>query len=208
MRAESLPEILARMDRSAANFHSVTAAMKRIEYTAVINDKSESEGVMRLMRTKAGAVTLIQFQSPEPRTVHISGHTFQVYYPKANTVEIYDTAKVTSRVDQFLLLGFGTTAGELNKTYELKALGAEQVAGVTATRIELAPRSAELKKLFTKIELWIPESQDKPIQERVMEPSKDYMQVNYSDMKVNPSLPASSYELNLPAGVKKVFSQK
>jgi outer membrane lipoprotein-sorting protein len=208
MRAESLAAILARMDRSAIEFHSVTATVKRVDYTDVVDDKSNSEGIMSLMRTKTGAVTLIQFKTPEPRSVHISDHTLQVYYPKANTVEIYDTAKFTSRVDQFLLLGFGTTAAELNRTYELKALGTEKVAGVAATRIELTPKSAEMKKLFTKIELWVPEGQDKPIQEKVTEPSKNYLQVTYSEMKVNPLLPASFFELRLPAGVKKVFPQK
>jgi outer membrane lipoprotein-sorting protein len=208
MRGESLAAILARMDRSAVQFHSVTARMKRVDYTDVVDDKSDSEGVMSLMRTKTGAVTLVEFKSPEPRSVYISDHSLQVYYPKANTVEIYDTAKFTSRTDQFLLLGFGTTTAELNKAYELKALGLETVAGVAATRIELTPKSAEMKKLFTKIELWVPQGQDKPIQEKVTEPSKNYIQVTYSDMKVNLLLPASFYELKLPAGVRKVFPQK
>jgi outer membrane lipoprotein-sorting protein len=192
-RAEPLADILARMDRAAQDFRALSANMKRVQFTAVINEANEMEGVVRLKRIKGATVGIVDFQHPEQRTVYVNGHNIQIYYPKANTVEIYDSSKYTSNIDQFLLLGFGTSSA---------------IGGLATTRIEMTPKSAELKKLITKVELWIPEGQDNPIQEKVTEPSKNYELITYSDVKVNPSLPDSSFELKLPAKVKKIHPQK
>jgi outer membrane lipoprotein-sorting protein len=207
-RAEPLSDILARMDRAAQDFRSLSATMKRIQYTAVISESNEMDGVVRLKRLKKGTVGVVDFQHPEQRTVYVNGHDIQIYYPKANTVEIYDSSKYTANIDQFLLLGFGTSSTELQKSYDLKMAGLETIGGVATTRIEMTPKSAELKKLITKIELWIPEGQDTPIQEKVTEPSKNYELITYSDVKVNPNLPDSSFELKLPEKVKKIRPQK
>jgi len=207
-RAEPLADILARMDRAAQNFRALSATMKRVQFTAVIGEANEMDGVVRLRSTKAGTAGIVDFQHPDERTVYINGHNIQIYYPKANTVEIYDSSKYTASVDQFLLLGFGTSSAELRKSYDLKVSGTETIGGVATTRIEMTPKSAELAKLITKIELWIPEGQDTPIQEKVTEPSKNYELIAYSDVKVNPNLPESSFELKLPAKVKKIHPQK
>jgi outer membrane lipoprotein-sorting protein len=208
LRAESLTDVLARMDQAAADFRSLTAKMKRLQYTAVLSESTEMEGVVRLRRDKAGITGIVEFQKPDPRTVFIKGKTVQIFYPKANSVEEYDTSKYVSNIDQFLLLGFGTTSAELRKSYDIKSGAVETVAGVRATRLELTARSADLKKLVTKIELWFPEGQANPIQEKVTEPSNNYELVNYADIIVNPSLPDSAYQLKLPSGVKKIYPQK
>jgi outer membrane lipoprotein-sorting protein len=207
-RAEPLADILARMDRAAQEFRALSASMKRIQFTAVINESNDMDGVVRLKRIKNGTVGIVDFQHPEQRTVYVNGHNIQIYYPKANTVEIYDSSKYTANIDQFLLLGFGTSSAELQKSYDLKMAGMETIGGVATTRIEMTPKSDELKKLITKIELWIPEGQDTPIREKVTEPSKNYELITYSDVKVNPSLPDSSFELKLPEKVKKIRPQK
>ena len=207
-RAEPLADVVARMDRAAQAFRALSANMKRVQFTAVINESNEMEGVVRLKRSKGGTVGIIDFQQPEQRTVYVNGHNIQIFYPKANTVEIYDSSKYTSNIDQFLLLGFGSSAAELQKSYDLKMAGTETVSGVATTRIEMTPKSAELTKLITKIELWIPEGQDNPIQEKVSEPSKNYELITYSEIKVNPSLPESAFELKLPEKVKKIHPQK
>jgi outer membrane lipoprotein-sorting protein len=206
--AEPLSEILARMDRSAQEFKAVTAKLRRVSYTAVIDESSEINGEMRLKRAKGGTVGIVEFSEPEPRVFHFSGRELQVYYPKAKTVEIYDAEKYTKTMDQVLLLGFGTSGAELKKSYDIKAGGAEMVGSEHATRIELTPKSSELRKLIVKVELWISEGQSNPAQAKFTEPSKNYELATYSDVKLNPELADSAFELKLPAGVKKLTPQK
>ena len=84
---------------------------------------------------------MVEFQQPEQRTVFIKGKSVQIYYPKANTVEIYDASKYSSNMDQILLLGFGTSSAELKKSYDFKDGGAQKIGGVATTRMELTPQS-------------------------------------------------------------------
>jgi outer membrane lipoprotein-sorting protein len=112
------------------------------------------------------------------------------------------------------MVGFGTTAAELQKTYTVTLGGAETVDGVKTTRLDLAPKSAEAKKLVTKIQLWIPEGQANPIQEKMLsgKEGKDYKLFQFSNAKIRttsePALPASEFELKLPPGVKEINAGK
>jgi outer membrane lipoprotein-sorting protein len=204
LQAESLEAILARMDRSAKDFKSLSAKMKQSEFTAVLNESSESRGEVRLKRGKNGLVGVEDFQEPEPRVIHLNGRVVERYFPKANTVEEYNAEKFAKSMDHFLLIGFGTSGTELKKEYDIKVIGPEMVGPAHTTHLELAPRSKELRNMITRIDLWIQEGQSSPIQEKVTQPSKDYVLISYSDLKVNPDLPDSAFDLKLPEGVKRV----
>lgn len=207
-RAESLDVILARMDRAAKDFKSLSAKIKQVEFTAVLNESTEATGEVRLKRQKGGVVGIEDFKEPDPRVIHLSGHTAERYFPKAKTVEIYDAGKYASSMDRFVLLGFGVSGADLKKDYTITAAGTETLGSTPATRLELTPHASDLQKMITKIELWIPEGQSNPIQEKVLQPSKNYTLVAYSDLKVNPDLPDSAFELKLPPDVKKIYPQK
>ena len=207
-RAESLPEILARMDRDAKTFKSMSANVKWVDYTAVIDDSSEQTGEVKLKRGKNGIVCVMAVQHPEPRFLHIDGRKVRRYFPKANTVEVYDVGKYGGSMDQLLLLGFGTSGTELTKEYTIKVLGSEMLGGMPTTRIELTPKSQELQKYVSKFELWIPEGQSNPVQEKALQPSKNYSLIIYSGLTINPQLPDSAFELKLPAGVRTIYPQK
>ena len=208
LRAEALNDILARMDQAAVKFQSFAAATRRIEYTAVLDQKQEENGVMRLKRGKGGMQGVVIFSDPDPRTYYFSGKTLEVYHPKANNVEIYDTGKHTSVVDEIFLLGFGTSGAELRKSYQVTMGGPETLNGVRTTRLELVPKADDVRQYASKIELWIPEGESNPIQEKMTQPSKDYNLILFSDRKINPSLPDSDFTLKLSSGVKKIYPQK
>jgi outer membrane lipoprotein-sorting protein len=204
LQADSISEVLARMDRAAKEFKAVTADVKRTNYTAVLDESKESSGTMALRRTKNGNELLAKFSEPDPYDVQLSGHTAKKYSPRANTVEIYDTNKLAT-AQKMMLVGFGIPAADLRKDYDMKSVGSENIGSVSTTHIELTPKSAEVHKNYAaKIDLWIPDGQPNPIREKVTEPSKDYLLWNYSNLKVNPPLPDSAFRINLPPGVKEL----
>jgi outer membrane lipoprotein-sorting protein len=207
LRADSLSEVLARMDRAAKDFMAATADVKRTDYTAVLDESKESSGTMALRRTKNGNEALVRLSLPDPYELQLSGHTAQKYSPRANTVEIYDTNKL-GVVEKMMLAGFGVSTADLRKDYDIKLVGPENIGSVPTTQIELTPKSADVRKnYFTKMDLWIPDGQANPIREKVTEPSKDYLLMTYSNLKVNPPLPDSAFRLNLPAGVRELHPQ-
>ena len=208
LQAGPLEDALARMDASARAFRSFTAKVKRVEYTAVLSDTSERQGSVRLQKTREGVSGVMEFDLPDHSIVRFGGKTVETFYPKANTVEIIDVGKKASAVEEFLLLGFGTTEAEIRKGWLVKLGGSETIGGVPTTRIELTPKGAETKNLIARIELWIPDGQANPVQEKVTRPSKDYTLISYSEVKVNAPLPADAFTLKLPSNVKKIYPQK
>src|SRR6516165_3542025 len=118
-RADSLEEVLARMDRAAKDFRSVTANVKKIDFTAVLNESATSTGSLALRRTKDGNEALMKFSEPDPYEWHFTGHAAEKYSPRANTVEVYDTSKLT-KAEKMMLLGFGISASDLRKDYDIK----------------------------------------------------------------------------------------
>lgn len=207
--AETLESVLARMDAAAATFRSMTAQLKQVSHTAVINDTTTETGVVFMKRPKPNDTRLlIDFRQPNPRSAAFRGNKGEIYYPKIQTVHEYDLRRYKSLVDQYLLLGFGSTSRDLRKNYNLKLLGEEQVLGKNTARLELIPKSKEALEHLRKVEMWIPAGEGYPIQQKFYYPSGDYHLASYSDLRWNPDLSDDAVTLKLPKGVKREFPQR
>jgi hypothetical protein len=214
-RADSLDAVLLRMDQAAQKFMSMSASVHKTQYTDVLTETSEEDGTFKMMKhAKTGVILLAEFTGRDQRKLKIAGSKLEIYYPKANTEDIYDTRKYAKSVDQFLLVGFGQSRAELEKTYNIKLGGSETVGNIKTTRIDLTPKKAETQKLFNVIELWIPDGKANPIQEKMIsgKESKDYILFQFSNVEIrgtsDKALPDSDFELNLPAGVKHINAGK
>src|ERR1700726_963304 len=87
--AESLDEILARMDQSARSLRTFSAKMKRTEFTKVLpNDKDETDGLRLVKRTNGQTIGIVQFFGKNPHTVRLSGKTVEDYLPDAKRIEV------------------------------------------------------------------------------------------------------------------------
>jgi len=204
----SLDEVLAAMDKAAASFSDMSAKLTRVDYTAVINDTTKESGVVRMKRVGSREIRMrIDFGEPDPRTVIFEKATIQIYYPKIQTVQVYNLGKQRSLVDQFLLLGFGSSGTELARNYSLKVTGEEQIAGEAATRLELVPKAASVREYIEKAELWI-SAGGYPLRQRFDRPSGDYTLITYSDVQINTKMPDEALKLKLPKGVKIEYPQK
>jgi hypothetical protein len=208
VRADSLDDVLGRMDQAAQKFRSLSANVHKTVYTDSITDTDVEDGSFKMMKNgKDKFVLLAKFTGKDAYSLHLMGTQAEMYYPKAKTVQVYDTRKVTKSVDQYLFVGFGTRTAELKKTYTVTLGGPETLGGVKTTRIDLVPKSDEATKLFSKIQLWIPDGDGSPIQEKIIsgKAGKDYKLFQYSDRKIgtvsDPPLPASDFDLNLGPGV-------
>lgn len=209
LQAQNLEAVTARMDASAASFKAMTADIRQTSFTAVLNESNVSSGTITLEKTRPKELRmLVEFSSPDPKSVFYENRKLQIYYPKIQTVQEYDLGKQASLVDQFLLLGFGSRGSDLKASYELKYLGDEQINGEKTQRLELTPKSQEALQHVKKLELWIAESTGQPIQQKVFQPSRDYILIAYSNMKVNPALAPDAVKLKTPKGVKKEYPQK
>jgi outer membrane lipoprotein-sorting protein len=206
--ATSEKAILARMDQAAPTFKGLTADIVRVKFTAILNDRSEESGSMSILRSGKDMRARINLVKPSPRAVAFHGDKVEVFYPKLNTVQEFDVSKSRGLIDQFLLLGFGSSGKEIAKSYTVKVAGDEKINGVNTTRVLLTPKSSKVRELLKSVEMWIPDGAAYPVRQKFVEPSDDYMEVTYHDAKVNPGLKSADLNLDLPPGVKREFPQK
>jgi outer membrane lipoprotein-sorting protein len=206
--AASEKEILSRMDAAAPGFKGMTADITRVKFTSILNDRSEEVGSMSILRSGKSLRAKIVIDKPNARAVSFEGEQVEVFYPKINTVQVFDVGKNRGLIDQFLLLGFGGSGKDLARSYQVKAMGQEKVNGVTATRLVLTPKTAKVRESIKSVEIWVPEGEAYPIRQKFVEPSDDFTEVTYRGIKVNPGLTPAHLKLDLPVGVKREYPQK
>ena len=202
--ALSTDDVLAQMDQSAAKFTGMSADLTKVTFTKVINEKTTEVGSILLKKQGARELqVLIDFVKPDAKTVSFRGRKAEMYFPKLNTVQEYDLGKQRGLVDQFLLVGFGSTGKDLRANYAIKYMGDETISGQRAHKLELTPSSVQIKEKLRNLELWIADSGAHPVQQKFIQPSGDYYLFTYSGVKLNPELTDEALRLKLPKGVKR-----
>lgn len=206
----ALDQVLARMDRAAKDFKSMTAQVTYVTHTEVLNENDQESGTIAMKKIHPGEVEgLVDFTSPDRKSIAFEKRTAKEYLPKLKTVQVFDLKKHGEQIDKFIMIGFGTSGSELAKDYDMTVLGTESWQGQPTIHLQLIPKSGDAKQYVQKLELWIPAlGEPYPVHEKIQEPSGDYRLVTYSDLKINPPLPADALKLKVPPGVETVYPGK
>ena len=207
--AETLAAIEARMDQAAPAFSTVSAKLKKSSFTKVIDDTTSESGTILIKRVKPNDMRVkIDFTGADARSAVFHDHKYEVLLPKLKVVQEYNLGEYGALVDQFMLLGFGTSGKALAQNYDIKVVNQEALGGQQTTRLEMTPKSKEARVHLAKIEMWIPDGQSYPIQQKLHFPSGNHDTVTYSELKLNAPLSEDALRLQLPKGVKREFPQR
>jgi outer membrane lipoprotein-sorting protein len=205
--AQTAAAVLTRLDSTSAGFKSATAHIERITHTAIINESLTEIGSLRLLRNKGAVQLYLEFTKPDAKTYAFRDRKAEVYFPKIQTVQEYDVGKQKGLVEQFILLGFGTSGKDLAKSYDVKFIAEETLGTQKASRLELSPKSSKTREYFTKVELWI-NAEGRTLRQKFYQPSGDTTAVTYTNLVWNPPLTPGDLSLKLPAGVKREYPQR
>lgn len=204
LSAQSVDAVLARMDKAAPSFRGMTADVQMKTFTAILSDTTVENGTLKMQRLKTGDVrAIIDFSGQtDAREIAFLGHIVRIYYPNLHAYQDYEVGKNTDVLNQFLLLGFGSSGRQLAQSYQITMEGPEKLAGHDAAKLLLAPKDEKVKQHLAKIEMWIPGDAAYPVQQQFYEPSGNYRIVTYTNIVINPPM-HGVLELKLPKGVKK-----
>ncbi|HZV58741.1 MAG TPA: outer membrane lipoprotein-sorting protein [Candidatus Eremiobacteraceae bacterium] len=198
--APNLDTIFKLMDSAAKDFHSLTADIEHIKYTAVVRDTSTEIGQISVR--KDGKMR-IDFKSPDPRTILRNGDSLYIYTPKISRVEEYNLGKNRAMADQYLALGFGTKSDTLKKTYDVSVIGEEDFDGKKTVLLQLIPKTESVRAQLTKIQMWVDESSWLPLQQKFFETgSGDYFLSHYTNVMKNLKINDAKFKPNWPKDVK------
>jgi outer membrane lipoprotein-sorting protein len=195
--AQNAAAVLKQLDKSASDFKSVIADLKRTEYTKAIDDKMAESGKLSLLKIKKDDLRILfEISVPSVSTALFSGSTLEIFKPKLNMVEVYNLGKNKDLVRQVLQLGFGVSGTDLSKNYIVSYAGEEIIGGQKTSKLELVPKSAEAKKNVSKVEM---NFSDKgySLRTKVIEPNGNYHLAEYSNIKWN--APVTDADIGLKA---------
>jgi len=201
----TIDSVFKQLDREAGAFRSMTADVERTKVTVVVNDHSTESGQMQVRRDGKMRIDLTD---PDPQTIVRDGDHLYIYTPRIHRVEEYDLGKHRQLIDEFLLLGFGTSGQDLKNGYLVNLRGEEMLDGKKVMRLELTPKSDAVRNQISKIDLWIDEATWMPAQQQFYETgAQDYFIIRYSHIVRNPTLADSRFKPRWPAGVTRVKPQ-
>jgi outer membrane lipoprotein-sorting protein len=188
--------VLAMMDKSAKDFHSLTADIENVKYTAVVQDKSTETGQIWVRHDQK---MRIEITKPEARTILRTGDSLFLYNPKLNRVEEYDLGKNRAMVDQYIRLGFGTKSEDLKKSYLVTVTAEEELDHKKTVLLELTPKADQVRSQLTRIQMWIDEASWLPLQQKFYEAgSGDYILFHYTNLMKNLKLSDSKFKQDWP----------
>lgn len=194
--------VLGMMDKAAQDFHTLTADLEHVKYTAVVKDTSTETGHIFVRRDEK---MRIDITNPDPRTILRTGDNLFVFNPKINRVEEYNLGKNRQMVDQYVLLGFGTKGENIKKGYLVSVVGEEDLDNKKTVVLELTPKSEEIRDQINKIEMWVDEASWLPVQQKFFEAgSGDYFLFHYTNEMKNLQVSDGQFKQDWPKSVTRV----
>jgi len=201
----ALDPVLKKMDAVAANFTTAQANFEWETYQKVIDEiigvdkgviyyrKSgkQVEMMAEVKETGASASSV----KPEPKFVLLSGGKVRLYQPKLDQVTEYDLGKNHSEFESYIVLGFGASGQDLQKNFDVTYMGPETITGVKTAKLQLIPKSENVKKTYSQILLWIDLDRGVSVQQQLFQPQGDYRLAKYSQIKMHEKIGDDVFKL-------------
>lgn len=199
----SLEQVLEQMETVGKSFRNFSSNFTQKKYTAVLREFDTPEsGEFYYARAKDGSALLRQeVVSPGKRILTIKDGIATVYNPVIKQAQVINLGKNKDKAE-YLALGLGQSPAKLQSTFEIEYQGTEQVGGIACSILLLKPKSASVSAYFSAITLWVKNATGVPIQQKLQEPSGDYLLVNFSNEKLNTKIPDTKFEPQLPQGIE------
>ena len=199
----SVDQVLERMGAVGKSFRSFEARFTQRQYIAVLKEfDSPESGIFQYARAKDGSALLRQeTRTPGVRIITIKGGVATVYQPKINQASIVSLGKNKDKAE-YLALGLGQSPGKLRETFDIDLLGEETIDGSACSVLSLKPKSSATAAFFSAFTLWIKNGSNVPIQQKLQEPSGNYLLVQFTAEKLNAPVSASQFDQKLPKGTE------
>ncbi len=201
-QAQNLESVLASMDKAAANFRSAQCDFAWDQYQKVVDDHDYQKGTMYFRRQGSDVQMAANITSPAKKYVLFTGNMVSVYQPSIDQVTEYAPGKNKADFESYLVLGFGGSGRDLEKSFDVNYAGMEQVQGVNTAKLELTPKSQRVKSMFATVTLWIDPARGVSVQQKFQEPSGDYRLAKYSNIQLNQKISGDVFKLKTTGHTK------
>jgi outer membrane lipoprotein-sorting protein len=196
--AQDLQSVLSRMDAASAKFRTTSAD---VEFTSTqthpIPDTDVQKGAVYYKRDGASFQMGVHIDTDDgqaaPKVIVccINGE-IKLYEKLQNQVT---TLSKLSQYESWFMLGFGAGSKELAAKWDIAYGGPETVDGVKTEKLELTPKDPNVKAKLPKVILWMDADRAISLKQYFDEGGGQSRTCNYTNIKVNQSLPRDAFTL-------------
>lgn len=201
----TLDTVLKKMDALAASFRTAQAEFEWDNYQKVIDEmvdvktgniyyRRAGKNIEMIADVKKSGPSAGELK-PDSESVLFSDGKIKMYTPKTEQVMVYDLGKNKADLESYVVLGFGGSGQDLQKAFDVKFDGTENINGINAAKLELVPKSEKVRNNYSKMILWIDPDRGISVQQQFFTPQGDYRLCKYSGIKVNEKIGEDVFRL-------------
>lgn len=195
--ADDLKTVLAKLDASAAKFHSASADFEfDTAQTEPIPDTDKQTGTVYYERKSNGFQAGVHIREENghvtPKTIVVSGGVLKMYEKLPDQLTI---SRKVGKYEGYLSLGFGASGTALQEKWDIRYLGSETMNEVKVARLELIAKDPDVLKLFPKVIIWIDPDRAVSLKQYFDEGQGQSRTCTYSNIKLNQSLPSDAFTI-------------
>lgn len=201
----ALDAVLKKMDTVAASFTTAQANFQWETYQKVIDEMVDFEtGVIYYRKSSKQVEMMAEVKEagasasslkPEPKFVLLSDGKIRLYEPKVDRVTEIDLGKNHSEFESYIVLGFGASGHDLQKSFDVTYMAPETIESVKTAKLQLIPKSEKVRNTYSQIFLWIDVDRGVSVQQQLFQPQGDYRLAKYSQIKLHEKIPEDVFKL-------------
>ena len=186
----ALDKVLRQLDVASEKFRNTEADLKDDFFERVVRDTTTQYGSVYFERVGQGTEMGLLIQKPAVKIVHFAGGTGTIYDPASDKkFSTFNTGNDKAKSESFLTLGFGGSGKELEKAWEIKLLGTENIsdggAAVVTDKLELVAKDSSVRQMFAKVVIWVDPVRGISLKQESTTPEGDKRTVTYSHVRYN-----------------------
>lgn len=203
LAAADLPSVLAEMNSAAAQYKGMTAKIRSVKYTKLVDDSNVETGEIWVQRDAKGQVALrISITDPSRKQVRVEKNTVEIYTEGINQIDEYDLKSKREQLEEALLIGFGAAGDYLQERYDIEMVGDETLQDEATVKLMLTPKDPAAKAKGQTIEMWVSTKSWQPVQQKINESDGDYQLYYYGDATINPGIKPADLKFEFAPGKK------
>jgi len=195
-----LAGVIAALNAAAPQLHAVEADAEVTDYTALVQDSSVSSGKLYFERQGSGPAYALDLTTPpaSAKKLVYRDRTAYLYTPASKQVEKIGLGDQQALVNQFLLLGMGSTGDALQAAYQVTYAGPATRNGTSTIHLTLVPKAPSAAAKFPRIEIWYDPATWIAVEQQLFQPGGDYHRILLSHIQRNPKIDGKVFSTSFP----------
>lgn len=195
IKGTRIEEVLAEIDSRQQNLQALQADFRQTKEVGMLAEPEVSTGLFQYQKPNR---VLWKYVEPRPVTMVIADGSMTTWYPHLDKAERMEVRSFENRI--FRYMGAGTGAiRELGKYFDFRFIEDRRKNEYV---LELSPKTKTLAKRISSITIWIDGETYFTKGFEYVEGDGDLTRFEFSNVKLNPKLPADAFELDIPERVE------